>query len=200
MHESHERSRWNFELQAPHSSTHEDVLKVVARLVEIGRKSFFHANRRTSAANISGRGQQLFHVNHLHFLVSAHFGRLFQVDLFGARDDAHEEARLVATQNESFEHLLDVLPYCSGKVLGSQIVLVDFIGHEFIGYARVVEQSRSIGFYLFFCHIKSVYPESVIRIWVINTKVQKMCHKRAKTEQIEEIIKIITKFAMKAKS
>ena len=52
------------------SVTYENIWKVVARMVYVGRKMFFHTYGRAASADISCEWEQLLHWYHLAFLVS----------------------------------------------------------------------------------------------------------------------------------
>ena len=114
--------------------------------MEPGGQRFLHADGGAAAADVAGEGEELFDVDHLQFLVAGDAGGLLEVHLLGAGNDADDEARAVAPQHEGFEEPIDGLAEQGGDVLGAEVVLVDLVGDEFVGYLQLVEQPCGVGF------------------------------------------------------
>ena len=71
--------RIEFELQPALSGTDVDIGELQAGFVNIGRERLFHADRRTTAADIPRQRKQFLHRNEVALLVSGHLGGQFQV-------------------------------------------------------------------------------------------------------------------------
>ena len=93
--------------------------------MEIGRKCFFHAYWRTSAADISRDRQQLLHVEHFHLFIARNLRCFFQIHFHIAGNNADDVFRLVADKHERLKHLTDILAELVGNVCRAQIRFVD---------------------------------------------------------------------------
>ena len=69
--------RIEFELQPALSGTDVDIGELQAGFVNIGRERLFHADRRTTAADIPRQRKQFLHRDKVALLVSGHLGGAF---------------------------------------------------------------------------------------------------------------------------
>ena len=68
--ESYELRRGDFQLEAADAGADVDGRKRRGRGVDVGRKLFFHADRRAAATDVTRHGQQLLHRNQVGLLVA----------------------------------------------------------------------------------------------------------------------------------
>ena len=134
-----EIGRGNLGLQATHASADEDVGMKVAGVVYIGGEMLLHAYGRAAATDIACEGKELLHGNHLTLLVARHLGGKFEVYRRIARNHTHEVPCAVTLQDECLEYLCDILAQRLGHMWGAEVVLVNLVGDEFVGYLCLVE-------------------------------------------------------------
>ena len=126
--------------------------------MEKGGEGLFHPHGRAAAADVAGEAEQLLDGDEVDLLVAGGVGRLFQVNLAVAGDDADKVAGALALEHDGFEDTVYVLAQLVGDVLRLKVVLVDgvLVQHEL--HARLLQQAHGIGLcdsfasFLIFCH------------------------------------------------
>jgi len=89
--------------------TYINIRKLQTGFMDIGGKMFFHSDRRTGTADISGDGKKLFHRNHITTLITGHLCGKLQIYLFVSGNHANEVSRFIAMKHKSFKNLINIL-------------------------------------------------------------------------------------------
>ena len=110
------------------------------------RKWLLHAYGGASSAHVAGQREQFFHGDEVGFLGSGGFGGFLEVYLRIAGDDTDKVSGLFPFEHEGLEHPVDVLAKLRSYMVGCEIVGVDGVGHQLVGYAGFVKQTCGIGF------------------------------------------------------
>ena len=151
--ESYELRRGDFQLEAADAGADVDGRKRRGRGVDIGRKLFFHADRRAAATDVTRHGQQLLHRNQVGLLVARYACGGLEVDLVVGGHHAYEMPRAVAPQHEGLEYASYIFAQLFGHVRRCEVFFINPVRDEFIGYLSAVEQAGRIGLFDFsVCH------------------------------------------------
>ena len=92
-HETYEVGRGDFKLQPAYAGAYVYVVVFHAARMYVCREPLLHAYGRASAADISRRGQQLLHVQHLDAFVSRSLGCGLKIHLVVARNNTYDVSR-----------------------------------------------------------------------------------------------------------
>ena len=151
--ESYELRRGDFQLEAADAGADVDGRKRRGRGVDIGRKLFFHADRRAAATDVTRHGQQLLHRDQVGLLVARYACGGLEVDLVVGGHHAYEIPRAVAPQHEGLEYASYIFAQLFGHVRRCEVFFINPVRDEFIGYLSAVEQAGRIGLFDFsVCH------------------------------------------------
>lgn len=143
----------DFQLEAADAGADVDGRKRRGRGVDIGRKLFFHADRRAAATDVTRHGQQLLHRNQVGLLVARYACGGLEVDLVVGGHHAYEMPRAVAPQHEGLEYASYIFAQLFGHVRRCEVFFINPVRDEFIGYLSAVEQAGRIGLFDFsVCH------------------------------------------------
>ena len=143
-HETYEVGRGDFKLQSAYAGAYVYVAVLHAARMYVCREPLLHAYGRAAAADISRRGQQLLHVQHLDAFVSRSLGRGLKINFVVARHHTYDVSRAVAREYQRLEYGGDILAQLLGHMCCGEVLLVNGIGYEFIRYAGLVEQACRI--------------------------------------------------------
>ena len=151
--ESYELRRGDFQLEAADAGADVEGRKRRGRGVDIGRKLFFHADRRAAATDVTRHGQQLLHRDQVGLLVARYACGGLEVDLVVGGHLAYEIPRAVAPQHEGLEYASYIFAQLFGHVRRCEVFFINPVRDEFIGYLSAVEQAGRIGLFDFsVCH------------------------------------------------
>ena len=151
--ESYELRRGDFQLEAADAGADVDGRKRRGRGVDVGRKLFFHADRRAAATDVTRHGQQLLHRDQVGLLVARYACGGLEVDLVVGGHHAYEIPRAVAPQHEGLEYASYIFAQLFGHVRRCEVFFINPVRDEFIGYLSAVEQAGRIGLFDFsVCH------------------------------------------------
>ncbi len=124
--------------------------------MEVCGKFLLHAYRRASSAYVACDSKQVFHRNHLDFLVARNLCEGLQVHFSVSGNDAYDVAAPVPVEHECLENTFYGLAEAFRHMLCCQVVFVEVVWNQIIFYSCLVKQSGRIGLFCLLCHFHSI--------------------------------------------